>query len=43
MTCKVRDWGDIFKHFLQSFIEEPLIGVFLNLNQVWHLKNFLLS
>ena len=34
MTCEIGDWGDIFKYFLQSFIEEPLIGVFLNLNQV---------
>ena len=43
MSCKVCYRRDIIKRFPESFVEEPLVGVFLNLNQVWHLKNFFLS
>ena len=43
VTCEIRDRGDISKHFFQSLIQEPLIRVFLNLNQIRHFQNFFLS
>ena len=42
MTRKVCNGRDIIKGFLQSLFQEPLIGVFLNLNEVGHLKDFFL-
>ena len=43
MTSKVRDGRDILEDLFQALIQEPLIGIFLDFDQVRHLKNFLLS
>ena len=43
MAGEIGDWRDIFKYLLQTFVEEPLIGILLNLNQVGHFQNFFLS
>ena len=31
------------KDFLQSFVEKPLVRIFLDFNQVWHFQDFFLS
>ncbi len=40
MTGKILNRRDIIKSFLKAVRKEPLVGVFLNLDQVWHLENF---
>ena len=42
MSAVICDWRNIVKHFLEPFAQKPLIGVFLDFNQVWHFKDFLL-
>ena len=39
-SVKVRDRRDIPEYLLQSLIQEPVVGVLLNLNQVRHLQYF---
>ena len=43
MTTVVCDWRNVFKNFLQALLQEPIVGIFLNFNEIRHLKNFLLT
>ena len=43
MTTEISNWGNIPEHFFQSFVQEPLVRIRLYLNQVRHLKDFLLT
>ena len=39
----IGDRRNIRKCFTQSFIQKPLVGIALNLDQVRHIKNFLFT
>ncbi len=43
MTAVVGNRGNVIKYFVQPFIQKPLVGIFLDFNQIRHLKNFFLS
>ncbi len=38
IACVVLDGGDVFKNLLQSFLEKPIVGGFLYLNQIGQIK-----
>ena len=42
MTIVICDRGNIIEYLFQSFVKKPLIGIFLNFNEVRHLQYFLL-
>ncbi len=43
MAAVIGDRGNIIKGFLQTFIQKPLIGTLLNIDEVRHLQNFTLA
>ena len=43
LTAVVLNRGDVIESFLQTFLQEPVIGILLNLDQVRHLEDFFLS
>ena len=43
LSAVVRDRRDVIKYFFQPLIKEPLIGVFLDFDQIRHFQDFLLS
>ncbi len=43
MTVVVLDGTDVIKRLLQTFLEEPAIGGFLDFNQIGHFLDFLLT
>ena len=43
MTAVVCNGGNVLKHILQTLFDKPVIGIFLNLNEVRHLENLLLT
>ena len=41
ISVEIRNAGDVVKNFLQTFLQEPVVGIFLNLDQVRHIENFI--
>ena len=40
IPSKVRDARNVAKYFFQTLIQEPIVRVFLNFNQIWHIQYF---
>ena len=43
VAAEVRDRGDVLKCLFQAFVQKPVIGLFLDLDEVRDLQDFLLS
>ena len=43
LTAVIRDRRNVIESFPESLIQEPLVGIFLHLDQVGHIQNFFSS
>ena len=43
LSAIVCDWRNVVEYFLQSFVKKPLVGIFLDFNQIGHFQDFFLS